>query len=114
MGKDRGVDEKDLVLFQFLAGDCDTTSLVALTGKSRRFDCEAYFMLGLDALADGRRTEAVKYFTTCEHTGYFAFYDYAWSRAFAERLESGKPWLEWIPNKSGTGTRGSNSVQKQE
>jgi hypothetical protein len=114
MAGPQGLDEKDLVLTDFFAGKCDATSVLAVTGKSRRFDCAAFLALGVDALADGRRDDAASYFRKCEGTGYFAFYNYWWSRAFAERLESGKPWLEWIPTMSGAVASGSISVQKQE
>ena len=114
MQRERGLDERDILLCDFIAGDCDATSMLAVTGKSRRFDCSAYLALGVDALADGRREDAAKYFRSGERTDYFSFYDHLLNRAFAERLESGQPWLEWIPDKSGTGTSGSRSVQKQE
>lgn len=99
MALDRRFAERDITLTEFAAGDSDTAELESVTGKSRRFDCGAFFVLGVDALADGRRQRAAAYFRRCEATGYFAFYDYLWSVAFAERIESGRPWLTWLPDK---------------
>ena len=96
LSKERNLNPRNARLFQFMAGQCGRAEIEQLLGVSRRSDSGAYFVLGVDALARDKRDEASDYFRKSEQNGYFAFYDYFWSRGFLNRLESGKPWLEWL------------------
>jgi serine/threonine protein kinase/tetratricopeptide (TPR) repeat protein len=109
MGRERELGQAWITLFEFAAGECGAQELKAVLGLSRRVDCGVYWALATDALARGMRDEANEYFKKVEGTGYFAFYDYVWSLAFSERIESGEPWLSWIPNGNpiDTATEGS-------
>ncbi len=82
-------------LYAFVGGEIGPSELRSEIGRNRSFDCMAYFLLGIEALAAGGRAEARKSFEACVRTDYFNFYAYHLSRAFLVRLKDPQ-WLPWI------------------
>lgn len=62
--------------------------------------CSGYHTLGLEAMAEGRKDDARRYFQECLDTGVHTFFEYHWSSAFLNRMQRNPNWPDWIPDAS--------------
>jgi hypothetical protein len=83
-------------LLAFHAGSLDAEGLLRKAGSSRYNRCEAYFYLGLRALADGDRAAAKAWFERVLGTGQYYFTESVWGRAFLACVDD-PAWLPWVP-----------------
>ena len=74
----------------------DDSELLRRAGDSRFSQCEAYYVIGLRKLAEGRRKEAGSCFRAASDTHVFAWELCYWSRALMALVDD-PDWLPWIP-----------------
>ena len=77
----------------------DSTKLLRVAGGRRTSLLYAHLFLGVDALADGRRTDAIGHFEKAVGMGAHEMDGYGWAKAFLVHLnasEGEKVWLPWL------------------
>jgi hypothetical protein len=85
-------------LLAFHAGLIDADRLLEKAGRSPLSQCEAYYYIGLQNVAAGKRGQAKENITRAIETGVFTSSEYIWGRALLPRLDD-PAWLPWIPVK---------------
>ena len=78
--------------------ETDKKALLDACSDSRRALASAHFVLGINAIADGKRDEAEDNLRKCYEVGEFFFYVVQFSAALLEELNDDRAWPNWIPD----------------
>lgn len=83
--------QKNKILL-YLTGRISQKDLEAGALSSRYYQCEVFFFIGLNKLADGDRSGARAYFKKSVDTGIFHFLEHRWSRSILAMMDRHPDW----------------------
>ncbi len=96
--------KRSMAFADYMTGELSADALIAAAREgSRTRICEAHYVVGMDALANGDRETAAHHFRKSIETNHFVRWAYDWSHAFLERLEEDPTWPKWIDVKDPAG-----------
>jgi len=87
----------DLRILEYCTGSISAEDFLKAQAGSRGGQCEAYFYVALDRLAQEDRPGAREHFEKSLATGMWSLPYYYWSRLFLKRMDQDPTWPPWIP-----------------
>jgi tetratricopeptide (TPR) repeat protein len=104
--------EHYLRILDYCGGGISEEELLKAEAGSRWNQCETYFYVALDRLAQGDRAGAREHFQKAVATRVLFFVEYEFSRLFLKRMDQDPNWPRWIPLKEPASSNGQASTHR--